>query len=259
MTKLREKILAFLESDLAKKYGKIWEDSLTLNKCIRAFGIDVVLYILITSIRGHLLGGSPFQVKRGDLSERRLPRGDSGRGIVVSVGSGNGLLERILYDCYLSIFGLKLEVICVDPNPLSFASRGLSETFFEPSFPRVSDLVNSRPELVGNERNERGVFLLLNWCYPLLSYDREAVEKLKPKTVFSTVEVFNGQAGAAGSPEFFEWYQSPLFEGEEKVDFRLRGCTYDLRIFLRGNLGEGVKSLDPIYDSCMVSFDDFSL
>jgi hypothetical protein len=257
MTKLRDRILLFLESDSAQTYGKIWEDSQTLNKCIRAFGLDAILEILLTSIQNSISTESKsddFEKHlQGCFSNGRRKR-PSSQGVVVSVGSGNGLLERILYDCYLAIFGIKLEVVCVDPNPLSFASHGLSKTFFEPSFATIDDLVASRPELVGGEG---GIFLLLNWCFPTLSYDREAVEKLKPKTVFSTVELFKEQPGAAGSPEFFEWYQGPLTKGEKKVDFRLRGCTYDLRIFLRGKLGPGVKSLDSVYDSCVSNFDDY--
>lgn len=116
---------------------------------------------------------------------------------VVSVGSGNGVVERKLND------DLEIKVICVDPEPnryLSCADPML------PDYPSVPALVAARPEIQGN------CILLLNWASPNEStYDIEAVRDLRPLDVVAVVETTTGIAGGC---EFHSWLEaSGFFEG----------------------------------------------
>lgn len=142
-----------------------------LNKAVRGFGADTVLQWIAS------------------LSQRySLPW--------VSVGSGNGALESRCSGDWL----------LVDPEPLSYASQGLSQPYRAPDYASVEQLLGARPQLRGR------CLLLLNWPLPnASSYDREAIELLQPVAVLALTELFYGGHGAAGSRRLQEWRESGAY------------------------------------------------
>lgn len=110
---------------------------------------------------------------------------------VVSVGSGSGCLESAALKKDPS-----MQLQCVDPDPLSF-SKG--PVLVKPDFPRVEDLLRSRPDLLDN------CVLLLNWAPPDCDFDLEAIRSLRPRAILCVFEVF---FKAAGSELFHEWLTS---------------------------------------------------
>ncbi|VBB18124.1 hypothetical protein YASMINEVIRUS_587 [Yasminevirus sp. GU-2018] len=148
----------------------------TYNRAIRCIGPDVV----ITAIEQFAL----FY---------KMP--------VVSIGSG---LAQIEFDAQKSVKekGFDVELICVDPDPKSFAKNDEPTVYIEPAFPHVKDLIDSKPDIVGS------CVLFLNWCCPNESeYDFEAIQLLKPVGVMTICERFNGGAGAAGGAKFHKWLE----------------------------------------------------
>lgn len=103
----------------------------------------------------------------------------------ISIGSGNGVVEKYLDDMF------NINIICVDPLPETYlpAPEKLGK---KPIFHDINDLVNSNPKLI------ESCNLLLNWTYPDLSYDIEAINILKPKWIIWIGE----KQGAAGGDEF---------------------------------------------------------
>jgi len=132
---------------------------------------------------------------------------------IVSVGSGNGILEF----SYEKKYGQ--QIVCVDPHVKSGKSWNPSTgkqdaiTYKVPDFATVDDLIK-RPELVGNS------VLILNWCIPSsqmltgkVGYDLEAVVKLRPVGFFTVVENIDAERtmeGGAGSAEFHAYLKSQL-------------------------------------------------
>ncbi len=107
---------------------------------------------------------------------------------IVSIGSGSGSIEHYTKST--------INWILVDPKPSSFHGS----VVIEPHFSYVDDLINNKPEIVGN------CLLFLNWCDPNESeYDYEAIIKLKPIAIFSIYEIYENSYGAAGGQKFFNW------------------------------------------------------
>ena len=107
---------------------------------------------------------------------------------VVSVGSGNGSVEKCLDPSD--------KIICVDPCPQSFQSEPTRYSH-PPDYKIVKDLVNVKSDLIG----ECSIFL--NWpspSNPFLNtnpYDVEAIRLLKPKLILLVLE----RSGSSGSVE----------------------------------------------------------
>ena len=110
---------------------------------------------------------------------------------LVSVGSGNGLLENeINSKCNVNI-------ICVDPDPSSYSKPPI---VIQPHYNYVKDLINAKPIIVNN------CLLLLNWCNPNMSeYDYEAIKLLKPVAFIAIYEEHYHSYGAAGGIKFYEY------------------------------------------------------
>lgn len=108
---------------------------------------------------------------------------------IISVGSGNGVIERELE----SAFGI--QIICVDPTPLSWSMEHAK--YRAPDFATVEDLVSQHPELI----DQCNVFI--NWAFPTHSYDMEAVHLLRPRNVVTITDV--GPLRGAGGRFFHTW------------------------------------------------------
>lgn len=141
----------------------------TFNKAIKHFGVDKIL----STIHG-------FYSDNPDTP-------------IVSVGSG---LAQIEFEAKQKM--PSIEWICVDPNPMSF-NNYVCVPFIEPHYRMTNNLINERPNLIGN------CCLFLNWCEPNEStYDFEAIRVLKPKGILAIFE----QLGAAGGEKFHEWLET---------------------------------------------------
>lgn len=188
-----------------------------MNKAIQAFGEEVVLQ----------------WVRQVELATPDLRW--------ISVGSGNGALEAKIGN-----------VICVDPDPLSYNSDGLSsglkEPYCAPSYAYLDQLLAADPSVIGACR------LLLNWCPPNDSdFDYQAIQALKPVAVLSIYERFAGGNGAAGGRKFHEWYdENPCFEAcleDSPLDFRIgwwqEGADH-------GDLQQEYPALKQFHDPCVV-------
>jgi hypothetical protein len=125
---------------------------------------------------------------------------------IVSVGSGMGAIESVVPD-------VKGGWVCVDPDWKSYAKQfvheGLAEKYWipftAPKYSLVKQLVEARPEIVGN------CCVFLNWCDPNESdYDIEAVELLKPLGIMAVIERFGKSNGAAGGERFHALYEQSL-------------------------------------------------
>lgn len=113
---------------------------------------------------------------------------------IVSVGSGAGRLEKLF-----STQTEHAEIICIDPDPTSFMG---DKVYFEPKYSYVDELIQNEPYIIGN------CILLLNWCEPKLTYDYEAVLKCKPVAIFTIIERYKFEAGAAGGKQFHQFLEN---------------------------------------------------
>jgi hypothetical protein len=96
---------------------------------------------------------------------------------ILSVGSGNGLFENMIE----SVF--KLKIICIDPDPLSFFSTGISESYTQPTYKIVNDYVSASAE----KKKSESILLLIwptNTKEDEYSYDIEAIKALNPLAFF---------------------------------------------------------------------------
>jgi len=105
---------------------------------------------------------------------------------LLSVGSGNGLFEK----CCQDIFGV--EIICIDPIPLSYRSKGLTVPYITYQYNTISEYVSST-----NTKKDES-FLLLIWTDPSLNYDVEAIIALNPLAFFI---IYGKNFPLAGSEE----------------------------------------------------------
>jgi hypothetical protein len=174
------------------------------NKAIGCFGLKTVLKNIEAFVKVSYPARKEYPNDGAPISFC------AGRKPLVSVGSGNAHLEALIRDKFSA------DVICIDPNPAAFDRKKMSpipiSIAIQPHFPLVSDLVQKRPELVGD------CTLLLNWCEPNKSmYDYEAIVALKPLAFLAIFEEFMGESGAAGGDAFFH-----LVRGRDKLSSKYK-------------------------------------
>jgi hypothetical protein len=122
---------------------------------------------------------------------------------IVSVGSGNGVLERQISN------ELKTDIICVDPDPESYEKYPTNMSLaMIPQYNNVVSLIKSKPDLIGN------CILLIGWSSPNdTTYDLEAIDALKPSRIVLIYET----TGIAGSFSLHKWLSGipevPFSEG----------------------------------------------
>ena len=105
-----------------------------------------------------------------------------------SIGSGNGYIES--KNNYI-------KWILIDPN------CNIETVFLHPDYKTVQELIEKRPELIGN------TVLFLNWCLPGDStYDYDAIILLQPVAVLVIHERCRDSSGGAGGIKFHEWYSN---------------------------------------------------
>lgn len=143
---------------------------------------------------------------------------------LISIGSGNGLFEK----CCEDVFGK--EIICIDPEPLSFLEYNLDRPFKDIAFNTVDDY------LLSTTKKDKSILFLI-WPDPneaANEYDREAIFKLKPISFF----IIYGLLPLAGSNylrkllyknikditlrygfEIEEYEQLAIFENTGRIDF----------------------------------------
>jgi hypothetical protein len=121
---------------------------------------------------------------------------------LVSIGSGNGLLEFLHEKKYPS----ERELCCVDPRPLEWS--GIKFLFKVPKYKKASDMPHT---YVNN------CVMLLNWPYPGQdSYDVDAIDSLKPK-FFCIIRTF-GLIGAA-SGAYHKRFPLPYFVTDTTAEY----------------------------------------
>ena len=120
---------------------------------------------------------------------------------VISVGPGSGALEKLLEK------ELGIDIICVDPDPLSYTS--LDEPFIKPLFSTVEEIIRKEPKYVGNcilficnaEPCLYDIYILSGNNIP---YDYNAVQLLRPKCIIS---IYDPIDNIAGSEQFSRWIE----------------------------------------------------
>ena len=90
----------------------------------------------------------------------------------LSIGSGNGYFESLYHQKYPS----DPQIICIDPDRLSYNSRGLSKAFIEPSYATVEEYKRANPE--------KNTLLFINWPDPEIPYDIDSIRSLNPVGFF---------------------------------------------------------------------------
>lgn len=122
---------------------------------------------------------------------------------IISVGSGNGIVE------YGLDLILKTNIICVDPNPLSWCKE--KKIYKEPMYSYITEIPD---EYINN------CIVFINWSFPSENgeYDIESIKLLKPKSIITIVEtgVYRG-AGSLKLHYFLSKYVKTL--GHYKDDF----------------------------------------
>lgn len=125
---------------------------------------------------------------------------------IIEIGSGNGDVSKLLYDHGFNI-------IAIDPFD-GIYTKNDDSVIYKPDYPTVKDLVDDKPELIGNCN------LVMIWCNPLLDcYDLEAIKILKPYEIIVLTELENN---TANSTIFHKWmksdYDSPKYNGSLDYD-----------------------------------------
>jgi hypothetical protein len=139
---------------------------------------------------------------------------------IVSVGSGTGCYE---FEMTEGIAELRARLILVDPSPESFRKHPKSTRELKPHFATTTDLIASRPEVVGH------CVLLLIWPLPgEATYDIDAIKALQPLSVlvlYETNPLQGGTGGSAGSDALHQKFlRNPLDMGYKNiVEARYRG------------------------------------
>jgi hypothetical protein len=110
---------------------------------------------------------------------------------IISVGSGNGVVEREIET------SLGIQILCVDPTPLSWSMSTEPDECHMPDFPTITDLARERPELIGKCN------IFINWAYPTHVYDMEALLVMQPMNVVTVLDV--GPLRGAGGRAFHTW------------------------------------------------------
>ncbi len=158
---------------------------------------------------------------------------------IVSLGSGNGVVERILCK------RLDRNIVCIDSefNKFIFAPEKFTKL---PNFNTVDDYLQS------DEKSNENMVLFINWPEPsmgfdvtkgdTLPYDYEAVMKLKPEHIIIVYD----PSGASGSTLFINWIEKkcgvppvpsigiPFIDNVEKEKIALDGYHYVKRTMKKG-------------------------
>lgn len=128
------------------------------------------------------------------------------KSILVSVGSGNGHLEKLIQDK-----NPELRIVTIDPDPLSF----YQEDSQEKKEYRPTDYETIQYLLQKEKKVElRNSILLLNWPTPpydpcqVGTYDMEAIDKLRPKAVILIGELYGsgGNSHLVNSDDIYKGY-----------------------------------------------------
>lgn len=138
---------------------------------------------------------------------------------IISIGSGGGYIEKLL-DKLLGI-----DIICIDPEPLSYIT---DKTIYK--YPKYSDVCDEKFPLSIYEDN---CILFINWSTPdkTNGYDIQSILRLKPICILTTVETgFYRGSGSIGFHHFLAFngistyggYCAGIdkYEKPENIDFR---------------------------------------
>jgi len=90
----------------------------------------------------------------------------------LSIGSGNGYFESLYHQKYPS----DPQIICIDPDRLSYNSGGLSKAFIEPIYATVEEYKRANPK--------KDTLLFINWPDPEIPYDIDSIRSLNPLGFF---------------------------------------------------------------------------
>lgn len=116
-----------------------------------------------------------------------------GRMPIVSVGSGDGSIERKIAETYRERYGTNLDIILVDPDP---------KFEYIVHYRDVDELIEKRPGIIGH------CSLLIIWPVQQAnnfdSYDIEAVRTLLPYGLLTVYE----SNGGSGSQDFIKFLRS---------------------------------------------------
>jgi hypothetical protein len=137
---------------------------------------------------------------------------------IISLGSGGGYIEKIL-DLLLD-----LDIICVDPDPLSFIPD--KNIYKSPKYQTIND------DDFPTDKYKNNCILFINWSSPeqFNGYDIEAIIKLNPECIITITEtgVYRG-SGSLGFHAFLSFnriiteglYNNKLDECSEpeRIDF----------------------------------------
>ena len=137
---------------------------------------------------------------------------------IISIGSGGGYIEKLLDKL------LNIDIICIDPEPLSYITEKVIYKY--PKYKNVED-----DDFPLNEYKDDCI-LFINWSTPDKSngYDIKAILKLNPVCILTTVETgFYRGSGSIGFHHFLST-NSIITEGiyskgidkceePEKIDF----------------------------------------
>ena len=196
------------------------------NNAIKAFGIDFTIDFLHTVIQAY-----PGKT-------------------VLSIGSGNAYFEHQYVTSH------DTDIICIDPDPLSWKCQTLSNPFIEPTYPTVSDLLVERQDLIGD------CIIILNWCPPNDStFDHEAVLLLKPIAIFTVLEKWLGGPGAGGSIEFHNYLDRTASYkrvhvtklNDSELDFQIQWWQLSRLPMISTSLPKYVNSRTTNYEPCCIS------
>jgi hypothetical protein len=148
---------------------------------------------------------------------------------IVSVGSGNAVFENSLIKN-----GVIKEVICIDPHPASYCKEPVE---IKPMFNNICELIASKPDIVGN------CVLIIVRASPMLEYDIEAVEALRPRMIFCLYKA----DGADGSMAFHSFLKGNVKPSMiQQTDFGLGTADKHDLIKLSGSL--------PMYEGNEIHF-----
>ena len=169
---------------------------------------------------------------------------------IISVGSGNAYFESIMRKHVFDYKKLRLDIVCIDPdplhftpNPLQFFSRNsLSDNIstkkvvcIKPKFRSVNELIRRNSEIVGN------CFLMLIWPDQSAGYDIEAIRLLKPIGIFIIYKKLESNDSRSDS------------RSESRIIEFLAGSNV-LQQFLRGNTKNNHLSYKSITEESNIGF-----
>jgi hypothetical protein len=111
---------------------------------------------------------------------------------IVSIGSGCGTVDNIFKSFWNDFFLVDPHL----PHETIYCRKDDNKVILESDFACVTDLITSKPDIVG----ECGVFIM--YPYPSKdAYDLAAIKALNPKVVLISYEY----TGSSGSEQLLEW------------------------------------------------------